>query len=131
MQTTSLKQLLAEARVVVPEISAEEAKALVDDADVVFVDVRETAERQKTGSIRGAVHAPRGFIEIYASPESPRRMEVFGSGKRLVVFCASGMRSALAGKTLRELGIEHAYNLAGGFAAWCSAGGPIVEPPLE
>jgi rhodanese-related sulfurtransferase len=119
------KQLLAEANAQVTAIGAMEAVALAGDPNVVFVDVRETIERQKTGGIKGSVHAPRGFLEFHADPESPSHIPALSSGKRLVLYCAAGSRSALAAKTLAEMGVPNVSHLAGGFAAWKEANGPI------
>jgi len=119
--------MMADANAVIDTITAAEAVALADDGDTVFVDVRETVERQQTGSIMGAVHAPRGFLELIADPEGPMHNDAFVSGKRLVLFCASGGRSALAAKTLKDMGIANVANLAGGFPAWVQAGGPTQE----
>jgi rhodanese-related sulfurtransferase len=119
------KKLLAEANAQVTAIGAQEALALAGDPDVVFVDVRETVERQKTGGIKGSVHAPRGFLEFHADPESPSHIPALSSGKRLVLYCAAGGRSALAAKTLGEMGVPNVSHLAGGFAGWKEANGPI------
>ena len=119
------KQLLAEANAQVTAIGTREALALAGDPDVVFVDVRETVERQKTGGIKGSVHAPRGFLEFHADPESPSHIPALSSGKRLVLYCAAGGRSALAAKTLGEMGVPNVSHLAGGFAGWKEANGPI------
>jgi rhodanese-related sulfurtransferase len=119
------KQLLAEANAQVTAVGAKEAVALAGDPNVVFVDVRETIERQKTGGIKGSVHAPRGFLEFHADPESPSHIPALSSGKRLVLYCAAGSRSALAAKTLAEMGVPNVSHLAGGFAAWKDANGPI------
>ncbi len=119
------KQLLAEANAQVTAIGAQEALALADDPNVVFVDVRETVERQKTGGIKGSVHAPRGFLEFYADPDSASHLPALSSGKRLILYCAAGGRSALAAKTLGDMGIANVSHLAGGFGAWQAAGGPI------
>jgi rhodanese-related sulfurtransferase len=119
------KQLLAEANARVTAIGAQEALALAGDPNIVFVDVRETVERQKTGGIKGSVHAPRGFLEFHADPESPSHIPALSSGKRLVLYCGAGSRSALAAKTLGEMGVPNVIHLAGGFAAWKEANGPI------
>ena len=78
----------------------DDALALVDVEDALFVDVRERAE-QSAGAITGAVAAPRGFLEFIADPASPMHNPALSSGKRLIVYCASGGRSALATKTCR------------------------------
>jgi rhodanese-related sulfurtransferase len=119
------KQLLAEANAQVTAVAAKDALALAGDPNVVFVDVRETVERQQTGGIKGSVHAPRGFLEFHADPESPSHIPALSSGKRLVLYCAAGGRSALAAKTLGEMGVPNVSHLAGGFAAWKAANGPI------
>ncbi|MCH7692428.1 MAG: rhodanese-like domain-containing protein [Proteobacteria bacterium] len=124
MVTRGFKQMLAEANAMIETISVEDAQALVGNADVVFVDVRETVERQKSGGIKGSVHVPRGFLEIIADPETPMHNDSLASGKRLVLYCGSGGRSALAAKTLIDMGLEKVCHIAGGYGAWVEAGGP-------
>ena len=122
MVTPSM-QLIGEALAEVASISVDEALALVDGGDAVFVDVRERAEHD-AGAIVGAVAAPRGFLEFIADPTSPMHNAALSSGKRLVIYCASGGRSALAAKTLQDMGYSEVANLTGGFQAWTEAGGP-------
>ena len=122
MVTPSM-QLIGEALAEVSSISVDEALALVDDGEAVFVDVRERAEHD-AGAIAGAVAAPRGFLEFVADPTSPMHNASLSSGKRLVIYCASGGRSALAAKTLQDMGYSGVANLTGGFQAWTEAGGP-------
>ena len=123
MVTPSM-QLIGEALAEVASISVDEALALVDGGDAVFVDVRERAEHD-AGAIAGAVAAPRGFLEFIADPATPMHNAALSSGKRLVIYCASGGRSALAAKTLQDMGYSEVANLTGGFQAWTEAGGPI------
>ena len=122
MVTPSM-QLIGEALAEVSSISVDEALELADGGDAVFVDVRERAEHD-AGAIAGAVAAPRGFLEFIADPASPMHNPALSSGKRLVVYCASGGRSALAAKTLQDMGYAEVANLTGGFQAWSEAGGP-------
>ena len=122
MVTPSM-QLIGEALAEVSSISVDEALALVDDGEAVFVDVRERAEHD-AGAIAGAVAVPRGFLEFVADPTSPMHNASLSSGKRLVIYCASGGRSALAAKTLQDMGYSGVANLTGGFQAWTEAGGP-------
>ena len=122
MVTPSM-QLIGEALAEIASISVDEALALVDGGDAVFVDVRERAEHD-AGAIAGAVAAPRGFLEFVADPTSPMHNAALSSGKRLVIYCASGGRSALAAKTLQDMGYSGVANLTGGFQAWTEAGGP-------
>ena len=88
------------------------------------MDVRESHERAQ-GFIPGSIHAPRGFLEFIADPEGPMHNPVFTSGKRLILYCGSGTRSALAGKTLCDMGLSNLVNLAGGIQAWLQAGGDL------
>jgi rhodanese-related sulfurtransferase len=117
--------LVAEANAAVGTLSAAEAKQLLGKDDVLFVDVRDGAELARHGKIPGAVHAPRAFLEFYADPASPSHKPELASGKRLVLYCGSGARSALAAKTLKDMGVDNVVNLVGGFGAWEQAGGDI------
>ncbi len=117
--------MVAEANAAVDTLSVEDAKMLVGRDDVQFVDVRDGAELASQGQIPGAVHASRGLLEFYADPSAAYHKPELGSGKRLVLYCASGGRSALAAKTLKDMGIGNVANLIGGFTAWSQAGGPI------
>jgi rhodanese-related sulfurtransferase len=117
-------ELIAEANAQVETLSVEDARALLGRGDVQFVDVRETQELAR-GKIPGALHAPRGLLEFYADPSSPAHKPELASGKRLVLYCGSGARSALAAKTLKDMGIEGVANMLGGFRAWVDAGGEI------
>ena len=125
MVERGFKQMLAEANAVIETMAVQDALAVADDPDVVFVDVRETVELQQSGAIAGAVHAPRGFLEFIADPEGPMHLPELASGKLLILYCGSGGRSALATKTLQDMGIEKVCHIAGGFGAWHEAGGPI------
>ena len=122
MVTPSM-QLIGEALAEVASVSVDEALALVEGGDAVFVDVRERAEHA-AGAIAGAVAAPRGFLEFIADPVSPMHNPALSAGKRLVIYCASGGRSALATKTLQDMGYSEVANLTGGYQAWTEAGGP-------
>ena len=121
------RQLIAEAESEIETIAAEDAKTLVDDKNTILVDLRDIRELWNTGTIPGAVHAPRGMLEFWVDPESPYHREVFSSGKKLVFFCAAGWRSALATKVMQEMGVEPVAHIGGGFKAWEEAEGP-VEP---
>ena len=125
MTMKSAKDLVAEANAEVETLSAEEALKSLGHADTVFVDVREGEEVSKTGKLAGAVHVPRGFLEFQADPASPTHKADLGGGRRLVLFCASGNRSALAAKTLQDMGLGPIAHVAGGFPALKKAGGPV------
>ena len=124
MLTKGFRQLLDEANAVIETISAADAKELHEQGEVIFVDVREGQERAN-GFVAGSIHASRGFLEFIIDPEGPMHNAAFASGKRLVLYCGSGGRSALAAKTLHDLGLTNVCHVAGGFAAWNEAGGPV------
>ncbi len=117
------KQMLAEANAVIETIDVQHALRLVGDDSVQFVDVRESTEVAQSGMIPGAFHAPRGFLEFFADPESPMHKKEL-AGRKLVLYCATGGRSTFAAKTLQDMGLE-VCNMAGGIAAWTAAGGPV------
>jgi rhodanese-related sulfurtransferase len=127
MPITSSKQLVAEASGKIEALSPEAAVRLMNSPEVVFVDVRETLERQKTGSLKGAIHAPRGFLEFYADPSSPTHLKDLSSGKKLILYCASGNRSVLAASTLQSMGIHNVAHVAGGLPALRRAGALIED----
>ena len=77
--------------------------------------------------IPGAFHAPRGMLEFWVDPESPYHKDIFASGKTFVFYCRSGQRSALATKTVRDMGLEAVCHIEGGFTAWTEAGAPVAE----
>ncbi len=124
MVTKGLREMLIEADAATETIGALEPLELLGREDVVFVDVRESHERAQ-GFIPGSIHAARGFLEFIAHPEGPMHNPVFTSGKRLILYCGSGTRSALAGKTLCDMGLSNLVNLAGGIQAWLQAGGDL------
>lgn len=90
-----------------------------------IIDLREAEERTSTGTIAGATHAPRGLLEFYADPTHAYHKKELDRAKRIILHCASGGRSALAAKTLREMGYENVAHLDGGFKAWQEAGKPV------
>ena len=127
MITKSVKKLIAEASADTESVSVAEALRAHGHAKVSFIDLRETEERVAEGTIPDTVHIPRGMLEFMIDPESPSHHGVFERGNRLIFFCGSGGRSALAAHVAGEMGVDHVQHLAGGFAAWLGAGGD-VEP---
>lgn len=113
----SAAEMVAEANAAIDAVGIEDAKTMLGKEDVVFIDVRESDEVAK-GKIPGAHHVPRGVLEFIADPHSPMHNPALSSGKQMVVYCASGGRSALAGKTLKDMGVDHVINMKGGFNAW-------------
>ena len=123
--------LIAEALSKIETLNLEQANALLGDADTSFVDIRDIRELEREGMLPGALHAPRGMLEFWVDPESPYYKPVFGEGKRLVLYCASAWRSALATETLQRMGVPRVCHIAGGFTAWKAAQLPIVDKPAK
>jgi len=118
---TSVKDLLATANAAVPKLSPPEAAEKMRGARVLIVDVRDPSEVEKTGKIKGAVNVSRGMLEFRADPESQYHDPAFERDRTVLLYCASGGRSALAGKTLQEMGYADVYNI-GGFKDLAEAG---------
>jgi rhodanese-related sulfurtransferase len=121
---TSVKEMLAAANAAVPRIGRDEAAALMAKGEVLVVDVRDAPELQASGKVVGAVHVSRGMLEFRADPESPYHDPGFDPDRTVIVYCASGGRSALAGKALKDLGYRDVRNL-GGFKEWAENGGAV------
>jgi len=127
--TNGYKKLIAEARAKIRTLTLEEAKAKLDDSNVVFIDIRDVRELEREGMIPGAFHAPRGMLEFWVDPESPYYKDIFGSGKEFILYCASAWRSSLATATLQDMGLNPVCHVEGGFKAWKEAGLPVGEKP--
>ena len=125
----SVKSMVDDAMSVITTYSVEEAMELHGRDDVQFVDLRDVRELEREGMIPGAFHAPRGMLEFWVDPESPYHKPVFGQDKRFVLFCAAGWRSALATRTLQEMGLYKVAHIDGGFTAWKAAGAPVADKP--
>jgi rhodanese-related sulfurtransferase len=120
----TVKQMLDAANAAVPRVSTAEAKDIMAKGNVLVVDVRDPAEVAKAGKVPGAVNVPRGLLEFRADPAAPTHDKNFDPGKTVIIYCASGGRSALGGKTLKDMGYEKVFNL-GGFKDWVDGGGEV------
>ena len=123
---TSVKQMLEAANAAVPRVTPAQARDMIAKGNTLVVDVRDGTEVAASGKVAGAVHVSRGMLEFRADPESPYHDKNFAKDKSVVVYCASGGRSALAGKMLKDLGYEKVYNL-GGFKDWAESGGAVEK----
>jgi rhodanese-related sulfurtransferase len=121
------EELIAHAMAQIETVPLEKAQDLLDDTDTVFVDIRDIRELEREGMIPNAMHAPRGMLEFWVDPDSPYYKPIFGEGKRLVLYCASAWRSALATETLQRMGVPNVSHLEGGFSAWKKAQLPTVD----
>jgi rhodanese-related sulfurtransferase len=127
--STSVKEMMAAANAVVPKITPAEAQAMIAKGNTLVVDVRDAPEVEKSGKIAGAVHVSRGMLEFRADPDSPYHDKNFSKDKSVILYCASGGRSALSGKTLKDLGYDKVFNV-GAFKDWAENGG-AVDKPIE
>jgi rhodanese-related sulfurtransferase len=123
----SVKQLMEAANAAVPRITPAQAKEMMAKGNTLVVDVRDAAEVAQSGKVPGAVNVSRGMLEFRADPESPYHDKNFGKDKTVILYCASGGRSALSGKTLKDFGYAQVYNL-GAFKDWAEGGNPIEKP---
>jgi len=125
------QELIAQAMAQIETLSLVRAHALLNDENTVFVDIRDVRELEREGMIPNAIHAPRGMLEFWVDPDSPYYKPIFGEGKRLVLYCASAWRSALATETLQNMGVPEVCHLEGGFTAWKNAELPVTEKPSK
>ena len=119
--TASVKQMLEAANAVVPKITPDQAAEMIRNGNTLILDVRDAPEVATSGKIAGAVNVSRGMLEFRADPESPYHDKNFDKDKSVILYCASGGRSALAGKLLKDMGYDKVYNV-GGFKDWT---GPV------
>ena len=118
--TTGVKQMMEAANAAVPKITPAQARDMISKGNTLVVDVRDAPEVEKSGKIAGAVNVSRGMLEFRADPESPYHDKNFSRDKTLILYCASGGRSALSGKVLKDMGYTEVYNV-GGFKDWTGA----------
>lgn len=123
---TSVKEMMAAANSVVPKTTRDEARKLIADGNALVVDVRDAPEVQASGKVKGAVNVSRGMLEFRADADTPYHNPEFRKDRPIIVYCASGGRSALSGKVLQDMGYERVYNL-GAFKDWAENGGEIEK----
>ena len=118
MNVKSSSQLVAEALTEVKTINTEEAFNLTNDNRCNLIDIRDVRELERDGRVEGSKHIPRGMLEFWLDPESPYFKEgKLDQNKEMVLFCAGGLRSALAAKTLIDMGFKNVSHIDGGFSA--------------
>ena len=124
MQTKTLELLLQEANNEIKRLSFDESLSIISESNTVIIDVREESEVHDLGLIKNAIHIPRGLLEFTLIPNSPNNPVKIDENTKILVYCAGGYRSALAAKTLKDLGFKNVYNL-GGYSEWIDNGGDI------
>jgi rhodanese-related sulfurtransferase len=123
----SVKQMMEIANAAVPRVTPAQAREMIAKGNTLVVDVRDAPEVEKSGKVAGALHVSRGMLEFRADPESSYHDKSFAKDKTVILYCASGGRSALGGKVLKDMGYDRVYNL-GAFKDWAESGGPIDKP---
>ncbi len=121
--------LVAQAKAEVENLTPDQVAAELERGDAVLVDLRESEELAASGAIPGSIHAPRGMLEFYADPDLPYHKPELERDKRVILHCASGGRSALAAKTLKDMGYTNVAHLEGGIKRWADEGKPVEAPP--
>jgi rhodanese-related sulfurtransferase len=118
---SSVREMLAEANAAVPRLNPAGVRDMIGNGNVLIVDVRDVSELASGGKLKGAVNVSRGLLEFRADPESPSHNPDFQKDRTVLIYCGSGGRAALSGKTLKDLGYRSLYN-AGGFKELADAG---------
>ena len=125
--TKGFQALVDEAMAQVTTHSVAEVQARLADPAVQIVDIRDPRELERDGTVPGALLAPQGMLEFWVDPASPSFKPVFADeSKQFILFCGAGWRSALASKTLQDMGMTNVAHIDGGFAAWKKAAAPMV-----
>ena len=118
---SSVREMLAEADAAVPRLNPAEVREMIGNENVLIVDVRDAPELASGGKLKGAVNVSRGMLEFRADPASPFHNPAFQKDRTVLIYCGSGGRAALSGRTLKDLGYQSVYN-AGGFRELADAG---------
>ncbi len=121
---TSVKELISAANSAVPRISPDEARRMIAEGGALVVDVRDAPEVQASGKIKDALHVSRGMLEFRADADTQYHNPEFRKDRPIILYCASGGRSALSGKVLKDMGYEKVFNL-GAFKDWVETGGEV------
>jgi rhodanese-related sulfurtransferase len=122
-----IKAMIDEANAEIETVSAADAIKAAQDPGIVIVDIRDPREIEREGKIPGAFSCTRGMLEFWIDPHSPYAKPIFQEDKKFIFHCAGGLRSALAAKTAKDMGLKPVAHMGGGFAAWRDAGGPVEK----
>jgi len=122
--TKSASSLVEQAMAEVTTYSVAEVAARLSSPDVQMVDIRDVRELAD-GTVLGAYHAPRCMLEFWVDPASPYFKPIFANeSKEFILFCGAGWRSALAAKTLQDMGMKNVAHIDGGYTEWVKQGAP-------
>lgn len=126
MAIRPVSEIVDAAKAELDNISPAEAKRRADEEGALLVDIRDVRELQRLGAVPGANHSPRGMLEFWVDPTSPYAKETFQEDREFILFCAGGMRSALAAKALQDMGLPKVSHIESGFGGWKEDGMPVV-----
>ena len=127
MKITSAKDLVDKVLKDIETLTPEEAKSRIEKENAILIDIRDIRELWRDGTIENSKHIPRGMLEFWVDPESPYSKNDIPMDKNLILFCAQGMRSALAAKTLKDMGFTNVAHVKGGFEALKKSNFKVVE----
>ena len=121
----NFQELIKEANAQIKTLKGEDAIKLLKNDNYLFIDLRDYREILKEGKIPGSISCPRGMLEFWVDPTSPYYKKKIDLSKTFILYCASAWRSALAAKTLKEMGLDEVFHIEGGFSNWKKLNGPI------
>jgi rhodanese-related sulfurtransferase len=121
---SSVKEMMAAANAAVPKITPDEARRMISDRNALVIDVRDAPEVQASGKIKGALNISRGMLEFRADADTQYHNPELRKDRPIILYCASGGRSSLSGKVLKDMGYQEVYNL-GAFKDWAESGGDV------
>ena len=121
----NFQELIKEANAQTKTLKGEDAIKLLKNDNYLFIDLRDYREILKEGKIPGSISCPRGMLEFWIDPTSPYYKKKIDLSKTFILYCASAWRSALAAKTLKEMGLDEVFHIEGGFSNWKKLNGPI------
>lgn len=130
MTQKSATEMVKAAKQEIENLLPEQAHAEIAKGNVNVIDIREPEEINQNGKIGGSINAPRGLLEFYADSSLPYHKSEFNKERRIILYCASSGRSALAAKTLKEMGYDNVAHIDGGINAWKAAGLSVVQPAI-
>lgn len=129
MAIKKASDLVAQAKAEIENLSVDQVKQEMESGNALIVDIRDGGERAENGAIPGSKHVSRGMLEFNADPSLPYYQDFFQPDQRIILHCAAGGRSALAAKTLKEMGYTNVAHLETGFRGWVEAGAPVEQTP--
>ncbi len=123
----SVHEMVDAAKAELENLSPAEAKRRVEEEGALLVDIRDVRELERDGAVLGAWHVPRGMLEFWIAPDSPYYKEKFAEDRQFIIFCAGGLRSALAAKVAKDMGLPKIAHIETGFGGWKSDGLPVAD----